>query len=86
MSRCERTLTNVEIQARDLAWGRNAIRFIHSRDLDQDFNDWCGGWPCPVDTAPATEIGRLVTRILELAPDAGLFAEITIRPKDQPND
>lgn len=69
-----------DIQARDLAWGRNAIAFIRERDLDGAFNDWCGGWPCPVDTAPATEIGRLVARILEIAPSAGLFAEISIKP------
>lgn len=66
--------------ARDLAWGRNAIKFIRERGLAMEFDDWCGGWPCPTDTAPATEIGRLVARILEIAPSAGLFAEITIKP------
>ena len=75
-----------EEQARDLAWGRNAIKFIRERGLSMEFDDWCGGWPCPVDTAPATEIGRLVSRILEIAPSAGLFAEIAIKPKDHPND
>lgn len=29
---------------------------------------------------PAEEIGRLVNRILDLAPAAGLFAEIAIKP------
>lgn len=68
-------------QERDLAWGRNAIAFIRERDLGVEFDDWCGGWPCPVDTAPATEIGRMVTRILEIAPIAGLFVEVSITPK-----
>lgn len=67
-------------QSRDLAWGRNAIAFIRDKGMDQEFNDWCGSWPCPVDTAPEVEIGRLVSRILEIAPEAGLFAEIRIPP------
>lgn len=69
------------LQDRDLAWGRSAIAFIRARGLGLEFDDWCGGWSCPVDTAPATEVGRLVTRILEIAPSAGLFAEITLKPK-----
>ena len=40
-----------DVQARDLAWGRNAITFIRERGLEGEFNDWCGGWKCPVDTA-----------------------------------
>lgn len=72
--------------SRDLAWGRNAIAFIRDKGMDQEFNDWCGGWPCPVDTAPAVEIGRLVSRILEIAPEAGLFAEIRILPSPNRKD
>ncbi len=30
------------------AWGANAIAFIAERGLTSEFNDWCGGWPCPV--------------------------------------
>lgn len=30
------------------AWGVNAIRFIGERGLTSEFNDWCGGWKCPV--------------------------------------
>lgn len=32
---------------RDLAWGRNAIRFLRERGLEREFSDWCGGWPVP---------------------------------------
>ncbi len=70
------------LQERDLAWGRNAIAFIRARDLGTEFNDWCGGWPCPVDTAPATEIGRMITRILQIAPDARLYVEIAVKPAE----
>lgn len=72
------------VQERDLAWGRNAISFLRGRGLETEFNDWCGGWPCPVDTSGAVEIGRLASRMLEIAPDAGLCVEINIRPKDDP--
>ena len=71
--------------------GRQGTRFSvwapHAENIwiEGDFNDWCGGWPCPVDTTPATEIGRLVSRILELAPSAGLYAEITLKPKGEPS-
>jgi hypothetical protein len=40
-----------DIVQRDLAWGRNAVAFIRERGLETEFNDWCGGWPCPVERA-----------------------------------
>lgn len=75
-----------DVTQRDLAWGRNAVKFIRERGLAMEFDDWCGGWPCPVDTAPATEVGRLVSRLLEIAPSAGLFAEISFKPATPKED
>lgn len=33
------------------AWARSAIGFIRERGLEREFQDWCGGWPCPVASA-----------------------------------
>jgi hypothetical protein len=30
------------------AWATNMIAFIRERDLEVQFRDWSGGWPCPV--------------------------------------
>lgn len=42
------TPSNAKDDARDLAWGRNAIAFLRERGLETAFSDWCGGWPVPV--------------------------------------
>lgn len=31
------------------AWATNMIAFIRERDLETQFKDWSGGWPCPVN-------------------------------------
>jgi hypothetical protein len=33
------------------AWATNMIAFIRERDLEVQFKDWSGGWPCPVTGA-----------------------------------
>ena len=30
------------------AWARNAVAFIPEKGLEREFQEWCGGWPCPV--------------------------------------
>lgn len=30
------------------AWSRSMIGFIRERGLEREFQDWCGGFPCPV--------------------------------------
>lgn len=31
-----------------VAWARSMIGFIRERGLEEEFKDWCGGWPCRV--------------------------------------
>lgn len=33
------------------AWARNAVTFIRAQGLEKQFQEWCGGWPCPIETA-----------------------------------
>lgn len=33
-----------------VAWSQNMISFIRQRGLEQEFTDWCGGWPCPIES------------------------------------
>jgi hypothetical protein len=39
------------------AWSRNALVFIRERNLEQEFSDWCGGWPVP-DCQPGSALER----------------------------
>ena len=67
------------------AWARSMIGFIRERGLEQELSDWCGGWPCPVESmSPGEEIGLAAKRILELAPNAGLHVGITIKSASTP--
>lgn len=31
------------------AWERSALSFIKSKGLEGEFQDYCGGWPTPID-------------------------------------
>lgn len=57
------------------AWARSAVGFIRERGLEREFQDWCGGWPCPVSSAashplPADVIalviaGRRISEVMQ---------------------
>lgn len=38
------------------AWSRSMIGFIRERGLEVEFKDWCGGWPCPINSDAAPEL------------------------------
>lgn len=37
-----------------VAWAQSMIGFIRERGLEEQFKDWCGGWPCRVASADVT--------------------------------
>lgn len=37
------------------AWSRSMIGFIRERNLEIEFRDWSGGFPCPVKTLPTVD-------------------------------
>ena len=49
------------------AWLRSCLQFIKSKQLEDEFRDFCGGWPTPDLPAPAlgeaTEVQRLKDHI-----------------------
>ncbi|WP_375285061.1 hypothetical protein [Sphingobium yanoikuyae] len=49
------------------AWARSAIGFIRERGLEREFQDWCGGWPCPVASAAGQPLPADVVELITAA-------------------
>lgn len=58
------------------AWGVNAIRFIDERGLTTEFNDWCGGWKCPVSPEQIAAAPELLEALKDVRDDLLMRAEL----------
>jgi len=66
LSRSASSQSSIPSAGAAYAWGVNAIKFIAERDLTTQFNDWCGGWKCPVTPEQIASAHSLKTALLEL--------------------
>jgi hypothetical protein len=55
------------------AWAKNAITYIRQKGLEHDFQEWSGGWSCPVQSdrmsAAATELYEALVMVRDADDD-----------------